>query len=116
MAFDKYQQDRIDRVLNENNVSFYSKEMMGGLCYMVDDKMLCGLVKDQLMARIGPDGYEEALEMEHVNEMNFTGRAMKGYVFVDEAGLDLDEDLEYWVMRCVAFNLFAKASKKKRKQ
>ena len=115
MAFDSYQQERIDRILTENNVEFYSKKMMGGLCYMSDGKMLCGLVKDQLMARIGVDAYEEALTRDHVKEMNFTGRAMKGYVFVDGAGMDLDDDLEYWIMKCVAFNPLAKASKKKKK-
>ena len=83
---------------------------------MFNDKMLCGIVKDQLMARIGLDGYEDALKMDHVNEMNFTGRAMKGYVFVDGPMMDLDDDLEYWIMKCVAFNPLAKASKKKKKK
>ena len=114
MAYDIYQQERIDRILTDNNVEFYSKKMMGGLCYMSNDKMLCGIVKDQLMARIGTDGYDEALKMDNVNEMNFTGRAMKGYVFVDGPGMDLDDDLEYWIMKCVAFNPLAKASKKKK--
>jgi hypothetical protein len=68
------------------------------------------------MARIGPDGYEDALMMDHVNEMNFTGRAMKGYVFVDGPGMDMDDDLEYWIMKCVAFNPLAKSSKKKKKK
>jgi len=116
MAYDVYQEERIDRVLQDNKVDFYSKKMMGGLCYMVDDKMLCGIVKDQLMARIGPDDYEQALEKDHVNEMNFTGRAMKGYVFINEAGIDLDDDLEYWIMKCVAFNPLAKASRKRKKK
>ena len=115
MAYDEYQEERINRILKEKNVNFYSKKMMGGLCYTMDDKMLCGIVKNQLMARIGPDGYEEALAQDHVNEMNFTGRAMKGYVFVDEQGLDMDEDLEYWIQKCIDFNPLAKSSKKKKK-
>ena len=116
MAYDEYQEERINRILREKNVNFYSKKMMGGLCYMMDDKMLCGIVKDQLMARIGTDAYEEALQKEHVHEMNFTGRAMKGYVFVDEQGLDMDEDLEYWLQKCIDFNPLAKSSKKKKKK
>ncbi|MFT4534774.1 MAG: hypothetical protein ACJA1A_000314 [Saprospiraceae bacterium] len=116
MAYDIYQQERIDRILTDKNVEFHSKKMMGGLCYMSAYKMLCGIVKDQLMARIGPDGYEDALKMDHVNEMNFTGRAMKGYVFIDGPGMDMDDDLEYWIMKCVAFNPLAKASKKKKKK
>lgn len=115
MAYDEYQEERINRILKEKNVDFYSKKMMGGLCYMMDDKMLCGLIKDQLMARIGPDGYEEALSKAHVHEMNFTGRAMKGYVFVDGPAMDMDEDLEYWLQKCIDFNPLAKSSKKKKK-
>ena len=60
---------------------------MGGLCYLLDDKMLAGIVKDQVMARINPDFYSEALEKEGCNEMNFTGRALKGFVFIDEVPL-----------------------------
>ena len=78
---------------------------------MVDDKMLCGLVKNQLMARIGPGAYAEALAMEHVNKMNFTGRAMTGYVFVDDEGIDMDEDLEHWIQMCLEYNAVAKISK-----
>jgi len=116
MAFDEYQQERIDNILRSRGVQFLSKKMMGGLCYMVDDKMLCGLVKDQLMARVGPYAYEDALARDHTHEMNFTGRAMKGYVFVDEGGMDMDDDLEYWIDLCLAFNPLAKASKKKKKK
>ena len=116
MPYDEYQEERIDRILKEKNVDYYSKKMMGGLCYMMDDKMLCGIVKDQLMARIGPDAYGEALKMDHVNEMNFTGRAMNGYVFVDGPGIDMDEDLEFWIQKCIDFNPLAKSSKKKKKK
>lgn len=116
MAYDTYQEERINQILKEKHLEFYSKKMMGGLCYMMNEKMLCGLIKDQLMARIGVDAYEEALTKDHVNEMNFTGRAMKGYVFVDAAGMDMDEDLEYWIQKCVDFNPLAKASKKKAKK
>ena len=116
MAYDEYQEERINRILREKNVDFYTKKMMGGLFYMVDEKMCFGIVKDQMMARIGTDAYEEALSKEHVNEMNFTGRAMKGYVFVDGPAMDMDEDLEYWIQKCVDFNPLAKSSKKKKKK
>jgi hypothetical protein len=116
MAYDEYQEERINRILKEKKVDFYTKKMMGGLCYMMDDKMLCGLVKDQMMARIGIDAYEEALSKDNVSEMNFTGRAMKGYVFVDGPGFDMDEDLEYWIQKCLDFNPLATRSKKKNKK
>lgn len=116
MAYDIYQQERIDRILTDNNVEFHSKKMMGGLCYMSHDKMLCGIVKDQLMARIGPDGYEDALKMDHVNEMNFIGRAIKGYVFVDGLGMDLDDDLEYWIMKCVHLIFWQKQVRRRKRR
>jgi len=85
--------------------------MMGGLCYMVDDKMCIGVVKNNLMARIDPDIYEEALTKKGCKEMDFTGRSMKGFVFVEPRGVDLDEDLDYWVELCLDFNPLAKSSK-----
>lgn len=116
MAFDEYLADRINRVLKDKKVDFLSKKMMGGLCYMVDDKMCVGIVRDELMARIGPEVYQETLQREGAKEMNFTGRAMKGYVFVDAEGIDLDEDLEHYIQLAIDFNPLAKASKKKKKK
>jgi len=78
--------------------------------------MCLGIVKEMLMCRIGIDGYQEALDMEHTQEMAFTGRPMKGYIFVRADGFDLDEDLKFWVDKCLAFNPLAKASKKKKKK
>ena len=66
------------------------------------------------MARIDPEFYPNALKMEHVHEMNFTGRSMKGFVFVDYEALDFDEDLEYWLDKCLEFNPKAKSSKKRK--
>ena len=85
---------------------------MGGLCFMVNDKMCTGIIKNNLMARIGPDVYEEALKNEYCHEMDFTGRPMKGYVYIDPLGIDKDEDLAYWIQLCIDFNPIAKSSKK----
>ena len=115
MAYDEFLADRIRRVLEEKRVAYIDKKMMGGLCFMVDDKMLVGIVKNQLMARIGLDAYPAALEKEGCHEMNFTGRSMKGYVFVDDEAIDAEVDLEYWLQLALDFNPFAKASKKKKK-
>jgi hypothetical protein len=94
--------------------------MMGGLCFTVDNKMLCGIHMDKkygdslLMARVGEGAYEWYLDKEHTLPMDFTGRPMKGYVFVTPHGFDADEDLDYWIDKTLAFNPFAKASKKKK--
>ena len=79
---------------------------------MVDDKMCVGVVKDKLMARIDPEIYDEALTRPGCREMDFTGRKMKGFVFVEPEGTDLDEDLDRWVEMCLDFNPRAKSSKK----
>lgn len=115
MAYDEYLADRIRQRLTSLGHHFNEKKMMGGLCFMMDDKMLCGIVRNELMARIGPTNYESSLSRPGVKEMTFTGRSMKGYVFVDGDGYDLDEDLEHWIDLCVAFNPLAKSSKKKKK-
>jgi len=87
--------------------------MMGGLCFMVDDKMCVGIIKNNLMARVAPETYEQVLTLTGCHPMDFTGRPMKGFVFVTPDGVDLDEDLETWVQRCLDYNPKAKSSKKK---
>ena len=113
MAYDEWLADRIRRHLGEKQIMVTEKKMMGGLCFMVQDKMCVGIVKDQLMARIGPDQYSSALKHPHCNEMNFTGKAMKGFVFVSPEGIDSEEELEYWLQLCLDYNPLAKASKRK---
>lgn len=113
MAYDSYLEERMTRIMNARKVDFLTKKMMGGLCYMVDDKMCFGIINDQMMARINPEIYSSSLTKEGCSEMNFTGRAMKGFVFVSGAGIDNEDDLEYWVDRCLEYNPLAKSSKKK---
>ncbi len=116
MAYDIILEERITRLLQLKGIDFEARKMMGGLVYMVDQKMCVGIVKDQLMARINPEIYAECIEMPHCSEMNFTGRPMKGYVFITPEGLIQDHDLDYWVQLCLDFNPLAKASKKKKKK
>lgn len=118
MAYSELQADRIRQVLSEKQVITEEKKMMGGLCFMVNGKMCCGLIRqrknkqDMLMARIGPARYEEALEKSGALPMDFTGRPMNGFIFVEPAGYDLDKDLEDWVNMCLEYNPEAKSSRK----
>ncbi len=112
MAYDEYLAERIQNVLLSKHVNFEAKKMMGGLTFMVEGKMCVGIVKNDLMARIGPDNYSDALKKNGCKEMKFTGRPMKGYVFVEPQGVDMDEDLEYWVQLCLDYNPMAKSSKR----
>lgn len=115
MAYDEYLAERITNVLQHNHVSFIEKKMMGGLTFMVDDKMCVGVVKNTLMARIDPEFYEEALTKKGCREMNFTGRPMKGFVFVEPEGIDSDESLEYWIQLALDYNPKAKSSRKSKR-
>lgn len=71
---------------------------------MINGKMSVGIIKNELMARVGPDFYNEALQKKGVRTMDFTGRPMEGYVFVSPEGFDSDDQLEFWVDRCIEFN------------
>jgi TfoX/Sxy family transcriptional regulator of competence genes len=115
MAYDEYLQERIESILNEKRIQYDARKMMGGLVYMVDDKMCLGIVKGDLMARVGTDAYDELMERNGARPMDFTKRPMKGYIFVAPEGIDYEEDLEFWIDKCLEFNPMAKASKKKKK-
>lgn len=77
--------------------------MMGGLCFMLNGKMCCGIVKDDLMVRVIESRYEEALSHPHGRQMDFTGRPLKGFVFVDPDGFKKERDLSYWLEMGVEF-------------
>lgn len=113
MAYNEYLQERIERILSDKCVVFEAKKMMGGLCYMVDDKMCFGIIKDDFMARVGAEASEDLLKKEGARPMDFTKRPMKGYVFVAPEGVDFEEDLDFWIDQCLAFNPMAKSSKKR---
>lgn len=114
MAYDEHLADRIRENLERRSVPFTEKKMFGGLCFLVDDKMLAGIVRNQMMARVGPHGLEERLKRPGAKDMDFTGRPMKGYLFIDPEGIDMETDLDYWLQACLDFNPEAKASKRKK--
>jgi TfoX/Sxy family transcriptional regulator of competence genes len=115
MAYNEKLADRIREALAPVPEAT-EKNMFGGVCFMVDDKMCMGVVKDDLMCRTDPAVYEELLEKQGSRPMDFTGRPMKGYIFVSEEGLKTKKDLMFWVERCLAYNKQAKASKKPKKK
>ena len=120
MAYDEFIADRLRSAFTKAKASFYEKKMFGGLCFMVNDKMCCGVHFDKkketdlLMARIGEEASAEAMQREGCHPMDFTGRPMKGYVFVTPEGFDSEADLKYWIQLCLDFNPLAKASKKRK--
>ena len=82
---------------------------------MLNGKMCLGIVKDQLMCRIDPALNEIVLEKKGCRLMDFTGKPMKGFYFVDQTGMVSEEDLDYWINLSLVYNANARASKKKKK-
>lgn len=115
MAYDEVLADRIRSVLDQKGVIFEEKKMFGGLCILVDDKMCMGIVREELMARIGEEAEAGVQDKTGVRPMDFTGKKMKGFTYVDQIGLDREEDLEFWIDLCLEFNPKAKSSKKKKR-
>ncbi len=113
MAYDEKLADRVRELISQTNKDVEEKPMFGGLCFMVDDKMCIGVNKGRIMVRFDPDINDEVMEKEGARPMEFTGRTMKGFVFVDEKVLTTKNKLEYWIKLALAYNKFAKASKKK---
>ncbi len=79
------------------------KKMFGGLAFMVNGNMCCGVVGSRLMVRVGPDQYESALKLPYARPMDFTGKALKGLLYVDEPGFEQDTDLGAWIGRALVF-------------
>ena len=102
MSFDEGLAERIREQLQDRH-DVEEKKMFGGLCFMVSNHMCCGIVKDTLMARVGPDNYEKCLAKKYATEMDFTGKAMKGLVYVAPDGIESDEDLAGWLYNCLSF-------------
>lgn len=116
MAYDEHLAERVAQELQERKVSYEEKKMFGGLCFMIDDKMCIGIVKEDFMARIDPELAEQVEKLTGCRPMDFTGKRMKGYYYVAPEGVDAQNDLAYWIDLCLQFNPIAKASKKRKKK
>jgi len=115
MAYNEKLAARTRELIAAIHKNVEEKSMFGGLCFMVNDKMCVGVEKERLMVRLNPDIYDEVMEKEGCMPMDFTGRIMKGYVFVDIEALNTKKKLEYWINLALEYNKIAKVSKKKKK-
>jgi len=102
MPYDEGLAERIRTVLAEQP-GVIEKKMFGGLAFMIGGRMSVGVVKDALMVRVGADAHEGLLQRPHARPMDFTGRPLKGFLFVDAPGLESDADLERWIARGVDY-------------
>jgi TfoX/Sxy family transcriptional regulator of competence genes len=114
MSYNEKLADMTRELISLTQKKVEEKAMFGGLCFMVNDKMCVGVEKERLMVRLDPAMYDEVMEREGCKPMDFTGKIMKGYVFVDADALNTKKKLEYWVKLALEYNKIAKASKKKK--
>ncbi|MEE8435062.1 MAG: TfoX/Sxy family protein, partial [bacterium] len=117
MAYDEEMAGRIRAVLSDHplagDLDWDEISMFGGLCFMVNGHMTCGVTKDGIMVRVGRENYQEALAQPHAREMDFTGRPMAGMVYVAPEGVKSKAFLRKWVERGVRFTTSLPPKKKK---
>ena len=104
MAFDEEVAGRIREAL-AGAPDVVEKRMFGGIAFMLRGNMCCGVIGDRLMLHVGPDGYEAALSRPNAKSMDFTGRPMKGMVYVEPAGFAAPRDLKTWIEKAMEFAL-----------
>lgn len=102
MAYDEGLAQRIRELLDERR-DVGEKKMFGGLAFMLGGHMCVGVVKNDLMVRVGPDAYASALAEPDAREMDFTGKPMRGLIYVDGEAVESDARLEFWLTRGVAY-------------
>ena len=102
MAYDEGLAHRMREALSDRP-DLSERKMFGGLCFMIGGNMCCGIVGEELMLRVGPDAYAGTLAREHARQMDFTGRALKGMVYVGVDGIAEDDQLTEWLKMAVDF-------------
>ncbi len=113
MAYDETLANRIrERLASFDPIE--EKEMMGGLAFMVNNKMCVGIIKDEMICRIDPDFHESAVEMTGCRTMDFTKRPMKGWIMIDKTGMKSSKEFDFWINLALEFNRKAKPARKKK--
>jgi TfoX/Sxy family transcriptional regulator of competence genes len=102
MAYNKLLLQKV-RALLQKTPGIEEKKMFGGVGFLLHGNMACGILHDDLIVRVGPDGYVDALALPHTRKFDITGRAMTGWVMVSKTGCRSDEDLSTWLQRGVSF-------------
>lgn len=112
MAYDEALAHRI-RTAMGGDAELSEKKMFGGVAFLHRGLMFVGVSGNKLMARVGKTNYEDSVGRRHVRVMDFTGKPMQGYVYVEAPGIASDEQLHFWLQRCKKFvsTLPAKAAK-----
>ena len=104
MAYDEGLAGRIRDVLDQQP-GLVEKKMFGGMAFLVHGNMACGVHKDMLMVRVGPDRYDEMMQIPETRPFDLTGRPMKGWLLVEPEGMDNKSTLKDWLKQGVDFAL-----------
>jgi TfoX/Sxy family transcriptional regulator of competence genes len=115
MAYNEKLADITREILAQTQDNIEEKKMFGGLCFMVNDKMCMGVIKDRLMVRFNPEMEAVVMEQEGCSPMDFSGKAMQGFAWVELEALKTTSQLAYWVKLALEYNKIAKPAKKKGK-
>lgn len=102
MAYNQKLAKRVRQVLPKN-FELSERKMFGGIAFMLGEHMCCGVLGDDLIVRVGPDEYDEAMTRPNTRPMDFSGKPMRGLIFVDEGGTRADPALRRWVQRGVEY-------------
>ena len=102
MAYSQSLADRIRTLLGRRR-GLTEKTMFGGIGFLLDGNMLVGVWQASLIARVGPDAYDQSLKLPHARQFDITGRPMKGWIMVEAEGLDDDAALRGWIDRALDF-------------
>ena len=116
MAFNEKLANRVREIISLTHKNVEEKKMFSGLCFMVNDKMCVGVHSNRIMVRFDPELNDKLIEKEGCKPMDFSGKPMRGFVFVDESVLQTKKQLSYWVELALAYNKFARSSKKPAKK
>ena len=104
MPFNEELEARVSRIVSVwENTS--AKKMFGGICHLINENMFCGVYKNFLILRIGETSARESFKLPHVKPFDITGRAMKGWIMIDDRGLESDDDLKRWLIKAKQFAL-----------
>lgn len=112
MAYDEQLATRIRAILKGRR-ALMEKKMFGGLAFLSQGKMFAGILNGDFVVRVGPDAYDEALKRPHARPMDFTGRPIKGFVFVNPAGTKSVAQLRKWLLKGLDFTASLLPAKRK---
>jgi TfoX/Sxy family transcriptional regulator of competence genes len=103
MPYDQSLAARVRNALHHRR-GIEEKQMFGGLAFMVRGHMCCGVLKDDLVLRVGPDVHRKALTRPDARPMNFTGRSMRGFIYVNQQGVSTSQRLQSWLKTALSYN------------